>query len=76
MKEAKNVEVVAFHNMREPVNLGHLFPSTKKAMLGKCEVKKQKKLSHQPKSSSGNYEKRFYVDPFMNLVMPHQLAEE
>lgn len=37
---------------------------------------KTKKLSHQPKLSSGNYEKRFYVDPFMNLVMPHQLPEE
>lgn len=61
---------------REPVNLGHLFPSTKKAMLGKCEVKKQKKLSRQKKSSSGNDEKRFYVDPFMNLVMPHQLPDK
>lgn len=45
-------------------------------MLGKCEVKKQKKLSRQKKSSSGNDEKRFYVDPFMNLVMPHQLPDE
>ena len=45
----------------------HLFPSTKKAMLGKCEVKKQKKSIASAKVKPGKLCKKVLCRSFYEL---------